>query len=324
MPSVCIHAHFYQPSRENPWTGLWEDQPSAAPYANWNARICDECYAANGAARLLDETGRTRSVRNTYLDLNFDVGPTLMRWLECNRPAVYQTILRADQTVAQRLDGAGPAIAQGYHHAILPLCDAQDRRTELAWGLRDFEHRFGRPAHGLWLPETAVDLPTLCEVARQGIHFVILAPHQAEAVRPHNGEWTAPNTADWTQRPYTISLPNGDTIVAFFYDGALARGVAFDGWLHDGEQLAERLIQAGHGDGLVHFATDGESYGHHHPRGEMALARAAECLEATPGITLTTYEAYLRAHPPEWEARVHALLVELQPRCGPVACGLRM
>ena len=173
-----------------------------------------------------------------------------------------------------------------------------------AYGI--LNHRFGRLAHGLWLPETAVDLPTLCEVARQGDYFVILAPHQAEAVRPHNGEWTAPNTADWTQRPYTISLPNGDTIVASLYDGALARGVAFDGWLHDGEQLAERLIQAGHGDGLVHFATDGESYGHHHPRGENGPRPCRRVFRGHSRNHLTTYEAYLRAHPPEWEARVHA------------------
>lgn len=305
VPSVCLHAHFYQPSRENPWTGEWEDQPSAAPYPNWNARIADECYAQNAAARLLDGEGRTRGVRNNYADISFDVGPTLLRWLEVNRPVVYAAILRADRQVEAQRAGTGPAVAQGYHHAILPLCDAQDLETEIVWGLRDFEQRFGRPAAGIWLPETAVCEDTLEMVAERGVAFVVLAPHQAAALRPDGGEWSGVDAHEhWTQRAYKVELPSGRSLAAFFYDGGLARGVAFDGWLHNGEVFAERLVQAGEGDGLVHLATDGESYGHHHAFGEMALARTCEMLAERNDVKLATYGAYLADHPPTWQAQV--------------------
>jgi 4-alpha-glucanotransferase len=308
LPYVCVHAHFYQPSREDPWTGVWPVEPTAAPWRDWNDRIADECYAPNAAARLLDEHGRLRGVVDNYAGLGFDVGPTLLQWLETSRPVVYRALLRADR-VARQADGHGRALAQGYHHAILPLADARDRRTEIAWGLRDFELRYGRKAEGFWLPETAVDTPTLVELADQGVRFVLLAPHQLGRVRPPEGDrWLTPDEVpDLVRRPYVVRLPGDRRIVAFPYDGGLAHGIAFDGWLHDGADLGRRLVEAARGGGpdtLVHVATDGESYGHHHRHGEMALARALEVITADAEVDLVGHARYLELHPPTWQAEI--------------------
>ena len=271
MNPICIHAHFYQPSRENPWTQRWEAQPSAAPYSSWNERITEECYAPNAAARLLDENGQTRGFRNTYVDISFDAGPTLLHWLEVNRPAVYASILQADAESCAKRNGAGSAVAQSYHHSILPLCDARDREVEIAWGLADFERRFGRRSRGIWMPETAMCIDTLEALAAQGVEFTIVAPHQVESIREIGADDWLPATSvvGITERPYRVQLPSGRTIALFVYDAVLARGIAFDGWLHDGDYLAKQLENgATLPDGIVHLATDGESYGHHHRRGE--------------------------------------------------------
>ena len=175
---VCIHGHFYQPPRENPWLGRIGRQLGAAPWRDWNQRITFECYARNAAARILHD-GRVAELVNNYEAMSFDFGPTLLRWLQVERPWVYQAILEADAASCRRYQGHGGAMAQGYHHAILPLCNPRDRLTEVRWGLRDFQLRFGRPAEGLWLPETAVDIATLEILADEGVAFTVLAPHQA-------------------------------------------------------------------------------------------------------------------------------------------------
>ena len=189
MKEVCIHGHFYQPTRENPWTGVIDPQPSAAPFRDWNERIAAECYAPNAAARLLDGE-KTRSVRNNYSGVSFDFGPTLLTWMEEHQPVVLDGIRRADRDSIARF-GFGSAMAQPYHHPILPLCDAADKRTEVVWGLACFQRIFGRPAEGMWLSETAVDTETLEVLADEGVRFVILAPHQIEATRlDAQDEWS--------------------------------------------------------------------------------------------------------------------------------------
>ncbi|MDW8059560.1 MAG: DUF3536 domain-containing protein [Thermomicrobium sp.] len=308
MRYVCIHGHFYQPPRENPWLEIVELEDSAYPYHDWNERITAECYGPNAWSRILDARGRIIRIVNNYSWISFDFGPTLLRWLEQEAPEVYRAILAADREGCERFDGHGPAIAHPYHHTILPLADERDRRTELLWGLRDFECRFGRRPEGIWLPETAVDLATLELVAQLGISFTILAPHQAAAVRaPGFTQWedVSGGRVDPT-RPYRVTLPSGRTIVVFFYDGPISRDVAFGDLLNDGRQLAARLLAAASDttDRLAHIATDGETYGHHHRFGDMALAAALAALHAERDTRVVTYGAYLAGHPATWEARI--------------------
>ncbi|HET7452924.1 MAG TPA: glycoside hydrolase, partial [Thermoanaerobaculia bacterium] len=278
--AVCIHGHFYQPPREDPWTGEIERQPTAAPFHDWNERIAAECYGPNTAARILDASGRIEAIVDNFSRLSFDVGPTLLSWLEERAPRIYRAILTADRESAGRFSGHGSAIAQGFHHAILPLANPRDRRTEIVWGIADFRSRYGRSPEGFWLPETAVDVETLEILVEQDIRFTILAPRQAARVR-RVGEtaWTdvSGGRIDGT-RPYIAPLPSGRRIALFFYDGDIARGIAFERLLDSADALAARLT-AGTDRGLVHVATDGESYGHHHPHGDMALAAALAKIE---------------------------------------------
>jgi len=307
---VCIHAHFYQPPRENPWIEEVEPEPSASPDHDWNERITAECYAPNGAARIADSDGRIESIRNNYASISFNFGPTLLGWLESKAPATYAAILEADAESMERFDGHGSALAQPYNHMIMPLATARDRRTQVAWGVADFRRRFGRDPEGMWLPETAVDLDTLEALAENGIRFTVLAPNQAARVRPPGGDWQdvgseGPNTTV----SYRQLLPSGRTIALFFYDGSISQAVAFEKLLDDGETLAARLlaIVRSRGEasgGLVHVATDGETYGHHHGHGDMALAVALGRLEHEPGVRLSNYALYLAAHPPEHEVQV--------------------
>ncbi len=308
--SVCIHGHFYQPPRENPVTDEVPEQPSAAPAHDWNERITDECYAPNAAARVLGEDGAVERTISNYARIGFDFGPTLLRWLERHRRDVHRAVVDADAESAARF-GRGSAIAQVYHHAILPLSSPRDRRTEIRWGIRDFELRFRRAPEGMWLSECAADVPTLEELAAQGIGFTILSPRQAARVRP-------PRSAAWVdvdaetldpRRAYRVPLPSGRSIAAFFYDGPLSQGVAFEGLTDDGAAFAERIVGAFRDDGaddaqLVHLATDGESYGHHRKFAEMGLAFALTRLEATPDVELTNHASFLAAHPPTWDAEI--------------------
>ena len=314
--AICIHGHFYQPPRENPWLEAVEVQDSAYPYHDWNERITAECYAPNAAARILDGEARIRRIINNYSRISFNFGPTLLAWLEKREPQVYQAVIAADQRSQERFGGHGSAIAQAYNHLILPLASHRDRRTQIGWGIRDFAHRFGRRPEGMWLPETAVDLVTLDLLAEQGIAFTILAPRQARAVRAVGGAaWVDAAEGLDTRVPYRCRLPSGRSIALFFYDGAIARAVAFERLLAGGEGFVDRLLSAlGDGGGgdreggrLVHVATDGETYGHHHRHGEMALAWALEYLEergAEHGVALTNYGQFLEGHPPVHEVEI--------------------
>jgi alpha-amylase/alpha-mannosidase (GH57 family) len=306
---ICIHGHFYQPPRENAWLDIVETQDSAAPFHDWNERITAECYATNGAARILDDRSQIARIVKNYAQISFNIGPTLLSWMERSAPDVYATILAADLESRARFGGHGSAMAQAYHHAILPLCTARDKATEIRWGMADFRRRFGRDAEGMWLPEAAVDLETLGLLAAEGLQFVVLAPYQAERVRPIGEEaWRDARGGHIdTTRAYRQMLPSGRSIAVFFYDGMISRAVAFEGLLNRGEDLAGRLL-GGFGDAetpqLVHIATDGETYGHHHRFGEMALAYALQYLESNSLARLTNYAEFLALHPPRDEVQI--------------------
>ncbi|HKQ61302.1 MAG TPA: DUF3536 domain-containing protein, partial [Candidatus Polarisedimenticolaceae bacterium] len=301
---VCLHGHFYQPPRENPWLEAIELQDSARPYHDWNERVTAECYAPNASARILDGAGRIARIVNNYARISFNFGPTLLSWLAAHDAPTYGAILAADRASRERFGGHGSALAQAYGHAILPLCNERDRETQVRWGVRDFEWRFGRKPEGMWLPETAVDLATLETLARAGLRFTLLSPTQAARTRPLGAtEWqdVAGGRVD-PRRPYRVALPSGAEIVVFFYDGAIAHAIAFGGLLASGEELVRRLLASP--AGLVHVATDGETYGHHHRFGEMALAWALDDLETQRRARLTNYGEFLERHPPTHEVEI--------------------
>jgi alpha-amylase/alpha-mannosidase (GH57 family) len=307
---ACIHCHFYQPPRENPWLEAVESQDSAAPYHDWNERIARECYLPNGASRILDSDWRIRKIVNNYARISFNFGPTLLSWMEDRAPEAYQRILDGDRESLRLYGGHGGAIAQAYNHTILPLSTSRDKRTQILWGIHDFERRFERDPEGMWLPETAVDIETLELLSAEGIQFTILAPRQAAQVRPNpRSAWANLDYGIDSRRAYACSLPSGRNIGLFFYDGALATAVAFEGLLYSGENFARRLLSRFDPEGdsgqLMHVATDGESYGHHHPHGDMALAYALEYIERNNLARLTNYGQYFSLHPPEQEVRIH-------------------
>ncbi len=299
---VTIHGHFYQPPRENPWLEAVETQDSAAPYHDWNERITAECYGPNASSRILDAKDRILEIVNNYSSISFNFGPTLLSWMQTAAPETYRAILDADRV-------SRSAIAQAYNHIILPLANVRDQRTQVRWGIADFESRFGRKPEGMWLPETAVDTPSLEALAAEGIAFTILEPHQATRYRAiGDTDWTEANGGLDPTRPYLCHLPSGRSIAIFFYDGPISRAVAFERLLARGEYFAHRLTSAfstqREHPQLVNIATDGETYGHHHRFGEMALAYALRYIEAQKLATITNYRAFLEEHPPEYEVEI--------------------
>ena len=301
---LCIHGHFYQPPRENPWLEAIEVQDSASPYHDWNERVTAECYAPNTAARILDADHRIAKIVNNYASISFNFGPTLLAWMQHHAPEAYREILAADRASAQRFSGHGSALAQCYNHIIMPLANARDKRTQVRWGIEDFRHRFGREPEGMWLPETAVDLETLAILAENGIKYTILAPSQAASV---DGEDASGEQIDPT-RAYRQNLPGGRSISIFFYDGPVARSVAFEKLLSNGERFASRLLDIFSAERtepqLAHIATDGETYGHHHAHGDMALAYALEQIQSNGLTKLTNYGEFLELHPPAHEVEI--------------------
>ncbi len=311
MPcSICLHGHFYQPPRENPWLEEVEIQESAAPWHDWNERISEECYGPNSAARVFDEKGWIRRIVNNYSRISFNFGPTLLSWMERKRPHFYQAVLDADRLGAARFSGHGPAMAQAYNHMILPLANRRDKETQVIWGIKDFERRFRRSPEGMWLPESAADSETLDILAEHGIRFVVLAPRQAAAVRERSAPfWSdvAGERVD-TSRAYVCPLTSGREIAVFFYHGALAQKVAFGDALKNGGDFARMLIEALPASAtprrLVSVATDGETFGHHHKYGDMALAYCLDTIERSPEASLTIFGEYLDSAPPVDEARI--------------------
>ncbi len=341
---VCIHGHFYQPPRENPWLETVETQDSAAPYHDWNERVCAECYATNGAARIVNDKNRIISIVNNYSRMSFNFGPTLLSWLRENAPRTHRMILDGEQASRKHYAGHSSAMAQVYNHIIMPLASPRDRLTQIRWGLADYEFNFGHKPEGMWLSETAADTASLEAMAQNGVKFTVLAPHQCRRIRPlkksspaaaadpasqHDpaatpaamaavapppektppaNTWTdTPNASVDTTRPYLARFASGASIAVFFYEGPTSRAIAFEGLLNSGETFAARL-KAGFKDTaqpqLVHVATDGESYGHHHKYGDMALAYTLRLLENDKGVKLANYASFLAQFPPEYECEI--------------------
>ena len=313
---LCIHGHFYQPPRENPWTDTISKQKSAYPYHDWNERITRECYGPNTRSRLLGENGYISKLVNNFEFISFNFGPTLLKWLEKYNPWVYSQIIDADRFSADRYGGHGSAMAQVYNHLIMPLASERDKVTQVKWGLADFYHRFNRKAEGMWLAETAVDSKTLAVLAREGINFTILSPYQAHLVRPLN---SGKNDLAWKDvsggnidctKPYRC-FPTDDKnlyIDLFFYNGPLSKAIAYEKILGSGEMFLKKIIDSYPPDlnspRLVSMATDGESYGHHFKFGEMALSWVLEMINNGHEITLTNYGEFLEKFPPENEVRI--------------------
>ncbi|MGA7245473.1 MAG: DUF3536 domain-containing protein [Terracidiphilus sp.] len=312
---ICIHGHFYQPPRENPWLETVETQDSAAPYHDWNERVCAECYATNGAARSVNNKNQIIRIVNNYARMSFNFGPTLLSWLKENAPRTYRMILDGERRSRKSFQGHSSAMAQVYNHVIMPLANKRDKITQIRWGIADYESHYGSMPEGMWLAETAADAETLELLAQHGIKFTVLAPSQCKRVRPlvadgtgSGAPWTTQlgNSVD-TTRPYLVRFESGAAISVFFYDGATSRAIAFEGLLNSGENFAARL-KAGFKDTaqpqLESVATDGESYGHHHRHGEMALAYAVRLLEQDKTVRLTNYASHLEQFPPEWECEI--------------------
>jgi alpha-amylase/alpha-mannosidase (GH57 family) len=307
---ICIHGHFYQPPRESPWLEAIEIQDSAFPYHDWNERISAECYAANAVSRIWDIDGRIAQLVNNYAGISFNFGPTVLLWMQKYAADAYQAIMEADRESLETFSGHGNALAQAYNHMILPLSNSRDRITQIIWGIKDFEYRFGRKPEGLWLPEAAVDLESLDIMAQYDIGFAILSPSQAQQVRSGDGE-------EWQDvsggridpgMSYRVSLPSGRVMALFFYDGSISQALAFEGLLNNGEAFANRLLSAFPDEHssprLVHIATDGESYGHHNRGGDMALAHALHHIESSGLAQVTNYGWYLENHPPTHDVQI--------------------
>src|SRR3954452_11789191 len=284
--AVCLHGHFYQPPRENPWIEEVEVQDSASPFHDWNERITAECYGPNGAARLKSASGRICDIVNNYVHLSFNFGPTLLAWLERQAPEVYRSVLDADARSA-RERGHGNAIAQGYNHIILPLCNERDLRTQVRWGLADFRHRFGRPAEGMWLPEAAVNDDVLSVLAEEGVGFTVLGPGQS--AQPVD-----------TTKPYRWRHPTNPSLGVdiVFYDGGLSHDLAFSLGQLSSEAFVDRVEGAAPRGGIVTVATDGETFAHHHRFGDRLLAYALAVEAPRRGIEVTNVAGYLRQHAP--------------------------
>ncbi|MEO1340503.1 MAG: DUF3536 domain-containing protein [Cyanobacteria bacterium J06635_13] len=309
---ITIHGHFYQPPRENPYLNTIERQPSAHPYHDWNERIHHECYRPNAFARILNHNQELVGIVNNFEYLSFNIGATLMSWLEQYDPAVYQKILEADRLSCERLNGHGNAIAQVYNHIILPLANHRDKITQIRWGKADFRDRFGRDPEGMWLAETAVDYPTLEALIAEDIKFIILAPSQAERCR----EIVTESESEWQEvggqqidptRPYRCFVGEQRYIDIFFYDGPISRDMGFNDVLDTAGNLADRLGQAVRGERssqLISVATDGETFGHHKGGTEKCIAYALSEQFAHHGWTVTNYAHYLSICPPTWEVQL--------------------
>ena len=307
---LCIHGHFYQPPRENPWIEEIQTQESAFPFDNWNERISAECYHPNAYARILNGKREIINIVSNYSKISFNFGPTLLSWMEKHDKETYNAILEADKQSQKNFGGHGSAIAQVYNHIIMPLATDEDKKTQIIWGIEDFKNRFNRMPEGMWLAEAAVDTRTLEILAEQGIKFTILAPSQCARTRKIGDKnWHDEFGAKVDpKKPYLCKLPNGKSIVLFFYDGPISQGIAFGDTLKSGERFAARLLSAfdtRQGEQLVHIATDGETYGHHQKFADMALAYCINYVEKNKLAKMTIYAQYLEMFAPQYEAQIN-------------------
>jgi len=306
---LCIHGHFYQPPRENPWIEEIEPQDSAYPFRNWNERVSAECYHPNAFARIMNNAKQIKDIVSNYSKISFNFGPTLLSWMERYDKETYNAVLEADKKSMDYFGGHGSAIAQVYNHIIMPLANSRDKETQIVWGIEDFKCRFKREPEGMWLAETAVDTETLELLAKNNIKFTILAPTQCARTRKLNTQaWCEESHGKVDpKKPYLCKLPSGKSIVLFFYDGPISQSIAFGDTLRSGERFAARLLSAfdtRKEEQLVHIATDGETYGHHQKFAEMALAYCINYVEKNKLAVMTVYGQYLELFPPQFEAQI--------------------
>ena len=309
---LTIHGHFYQPPRENPWLEAIELQDSALPFHDWNERICKECYNPNSVSRIVDNKNQILDIVNNYQYMSFNFGPTLLSWMEEFAPLTYERIIKADIDSISEHSGHGNALAQVYNHMIMPLANAHDKETQVKWGIRDFEYRFGRKPEGLWLAETAVDDATLKVLVDNGIKFTILSPYQALKIRKTGDkEWqdvSWGNIDPARSYKYTLKGNSKKSIALFFYDGAISKSVAFDELLKDGNRFIKRLkegvSETRNYPQLVNIATDGESYGHHTKFGDMALSYVLKIKAEDEGFKITNYAEYLDKYESDYEVDI--------------------
>ncbi|HNX69303.1 MAG TPA: DUF3536 domain-containing protein [Candidatus Omnitrophota bacterium] len=308
---ICLHGHFYQPPRENPWIEEIEQQDSAAPFHDWNERIHYECYLPNSRARALDARGRIADIANNFERSSFNFGPTLLSWLETKHPDTYQSILLADRLSCEAHRGHGNAIAQVYNHMIMPLANLRDKKTQVRWGIDDFRHRYGRMPESIWLPETACNEETLEVLVAEKIKYIILSPHQVRAVRPlEGGEWQDVSGGRIDPRqPYRYFLKNNPSLFIdiFFYDGPISKAVGFDNLLFDAKLFMRRLESAileWDRPQLIHIATDGETYGHHKAYGDRVLGYLTYIEIPRRGYRIVNYAEFLEENPPRHEVRL--------------------
>lgn len=309
---LTIHGHFYQPPRENPWLETIEVQDSALPYHDWNERVTAECYTPNSVSKIVTQDNKILDIVNNYSYMSFNFGPTLLSWMEQYSPYTYKRIMQADKQSAERNNGHGNAMAQVYNHIIMPLANKNDKYTQILWGIRDFQYRFGHSPEGMWLAETACDDETMEALIDCGIKFTVLSPYQAKSIRKLNTDkWT---DVSWGSIDparayrYYIKSDRSKYIDLFFYDGSISKSVAFDELLVDGNKFISRLK-----DGisnirdynqLVHIATDGESYGHHTKFGDMALSYILKIKAKDEGFEITNYANYLEQEGVQYEVDI--------------------
>lgn len=312
MINICIHGHFYQPPRENPWTGEIELQPSAEPYHDWNERIYDECYKPNTEADIIDDHGKLVLEVNNYEYLNFNFGPTLLAWIQNKHPETYTKIIEADKLSMQNNNGHGNAIAMCYNHMIMPLANFNDKITQVRWGLADFKHHFGRDSEGIWLPETAVNLETIEVLINEKIKYIILDTSQADSFRKLGAaEWKDTSAVSlYPKRPYRCfsKINKNKFIDIFFYDGPVSKAVAFDDVLKSSQTLLDKIFSASDKYSaekqLISVATDGETFGHHKKHAERTLAFFLRSLAPQNDLTIVNFGSYLESHPPQYEVRI--------------------
>lgn len=307
---VCLHGHFYQPPRENPWIETIELQDSAYPFHDWNERIAAECYEPNAHARILNPNHKIENIINNYQYMSFNFGPTLISWIKNQDKKLLDKLIEADIDSQKLFNSHGAAIAQAYNHIILPLASSKDKYTQILWGINDFKLIFSRDPEGFWLPETAVDLESLSILADFGIKFVILSPKQAHKIRKlndHDWQDVTHGKVD-TTRPYLQNLANGKTIVIFFYNGEIAHEIAFGNLLSHGENFVTEIMSKFNDDNkepqLVNIAVDGETYGHHHRYGEMALAYVINAINNREDTEIILYADFIDKFPPQYEVDI--------------------
>ncbi|MGC8734743.1 MAG: DUF3536 domain-containing protein [bacterium] len=305
MNYVIFHGHFYQPPRESPYTEEIDIQESAYPFDNWNERIANECYIPNTFARIIDSYGYIIKIINNLEYISFNFGPTLLKWIKIYKPELYKKIIEADRESLKHFEGCGNAIAQVYNHVIMPLCDDNDKKLQVYWGIKDFYYHFKRYPKGMWLSETAVDISTLETLAYYNIKFTILGEHQIKRVKKINSnEW---ENNFIPRKPILVKLPSGNKIIVFPFDRELSAEVSFKDALYNGEKLANNLINKLKNleNSMILIATDGETFGHHKKFGELGLAFAINYLLNSNIVKVSNLEYYLKNNYIEYEGEIY-------------------